>query len=255
MHAEYSIRAAKAGKHVFCEKPMAITSDDCQKMIDACKDAGVKLGVGYRMQYEPHLLEMRKLIKAGAIGKIKSVTSAFGYNYHGDPNVWRLNKKLGGGPVYDVGIYCINSTRFALDEEPSEVTCTIDRGEGDPRFKDMEAGMDFTMKFPAGVEAHCKTAYNANSGNLLHIEGETGSLHLEPAFGYGGILLRTNINGEAKNFTPPQIPDQFATEIDSFCDSITNNKPVQTPGEEGLRDIKIIEALYKAGNEGKAVQI
>ena len=110
MHAEYTIRAAKAGKHVFSEKPMANTSAECQQMIDACKAANKLLGVGYRMQYEPHLLEVKQLIQAGEIGKVKDVQSEFGFDI--PPNVWRLDKKLaGGGPLMDVGIYCLNSTR------------------------------------------------------------------------------------------------------------------------------------------------
>jgi predicted dehydrogenase len=254
MHAEYTIRAAKAGKHVFCEKPMEVNAELCQKMIDACKEAKRILGIGYRMQYEPHLNEMRRLIKSGELGKVKSVESAFGFSI--GPGVWRLDKKLaGGGPLMDVGIYCLNSTRYALGEEPSEVSATIPDAGGDPRFKEVEPEMDFSLTFPSGVVAKCQTSYRQFVGNKLRVVCEGGVLHLEPAFGYGGILLGIQRgNDRPTRFNAPAA-DQFATEMDDFSQCILENKPTRTPGEEGMRDVAIMQALYKSAADKKAVKV
>jgi predicted dehydrogenase len=255
MHAEYTIRAANAGKHVFSEKPMANTADDCQKMIDACRDAKRLLGIGYRMQYEPHLVEARRMIKEGAIGKVKAVKSEFGFGI-GDPTQWRLNKKLaGGGPMMDVGIYCLNSTRFALGAEPVEVSATIPDANGDPRFKEVEPAMDFSLTFPNGVVAECKTSYRDFVGNRLRIEGENGNIHLEPAFSYGGIMMGVQHPGQRPETISPKVGDQFAAEIEDFSRCIIEGRAPKTPGEEGWRDMKIIEALYHSAADKKPVKL
>jgi len=254
MHAEYTNRAAKAGKHVFSEKPMENTAEKCQTMIDACKLAKRMLGIGYRMQYEPHLNEARRIIAAGELGKVKSIESAFGFNI--GPGVWRLDKKLaGGGPLMDVGIYCLNSTRYALGEEPTEVTATIPDAGGDARFKEVEAAMDFTLTFPSGAVATCKTSYREFVGNKLRIVCEGGVLHLEPAFSYGGIMLGIQHGKDRPTtFNAPRA-DQFAAEIDDFSQCILENKPTRTPGEEGMRDVAIMQALYKSAADKKPVAL
>jgi predicted dehydrogenase len=254
MHAEYTIRAARAGKHVFCEKPMEVNAELCQKMIDACKEAKRMLGIGYRMQYEPHLNEMRRMIKAGELGKVKSVESAFGFNI--PPMAWRLDKKLaGGGPLMDVGIYCLNSTRYALGEEPSEVSATIPDANGDGRFKEVEPEMDFSLTFPSGVVAKCQTSYRQFNGNKLRIVCEGGVLHLEPAFGYGGVTLGIQRGQDRPTRFNAPAADQFATEMDDFSRCILENKPTRTPGEEGLRDVVIMQALYKSAADKKPVKL
>jgi predicted dehydrogenase len=256
MHAEYTIRAAKIGKHVFCEKPMANTAADCQQMIDACKSAKKMLGIGYRMQYEPHMVEAKRLIKAGEIGKVTRVESEFGFN--ATPGVWRLNKKLaGGGPLMDVGIYSLNSTRFVLGEEPAEVSATIPDANGDERFKEVEPAMDFELTFPSGVVAKCKTSYREFPGVGLRIFGEAGNLQMNPAFSYSGNLLGIQHGSERPTMFIPKtaVGDQFATEMDDFSRCIIDGKPTRTPGEEGLADMKAIEALYKAAADKKAVKV
>ena len=255
MHAEYTVRGAKAGKHVFSEKPMANTADECLQMIDACRAAKKLLGIGYRMQYEPHLLEAKRLVKEGVIGKIKAVKSEFGFNA-ADPTQWRLNKKLaGGGPLMDVGIYCLNSTRFALGEEPVEVSATIPEAGSDPRFKEVEPAMDFSLTFPSGIVAQCKTSYREFSGNRLRIEGENGNIHMEPAFSYGGIMLGVQHPGKSPETFKAKPADQFATEIDDFSRCIIEGRAPRTPGEEGMQDLKIIEALYRSAADKKPVKI
>jgi predicted dehydrogenase len=254
MHAEYTVRAAKAGKHVFSEKPMANTAAECQQMIDACRDAKKLLGVGYRMQYEPHLVEAKRLIKEGSIGKLKKVESEFGFNI--PAGAWRLEKKLaGGGPLMDVGIYCLNSARFALGEEPVEVNATIPDANGDGRFKQVEPAMDFTLTFPSGAVANCKTSYREFVGNRLRIEGETGSIHMEPAFSYGGLMMGVKHGDNRPETFTPKPADQFAAEIEEFSRCIIEGKPTRTPGEEGMRDCAIMEALYASAAQKKPITL
>jgi predicted dehydrogenase len=255
MHAEYTARAAKAGKHVFCEKPMANTVAECQQMIDACKAAGKRLGIAYRMPFDPNLLEARRLLREGAIGAVRGVESHFAFNigFGG----WRLDKKLaGGGPLMDIGIYSINSTRFLLGQEPVEVTATIPpAAPNDQRFKQVEPAMQYTLKFPGGVEAKCFTAYNLNLGTKLRVEGDKGAIKLEPAFMYQWNRMTITRDGKETAITRPQI-DQFAAEIDDFSSCILEDKPSRTPGEEGLQDMKIIEALYRSASAaGKPVAV
>jgi predicted dehydrogenase len=253
MHAEFTIRAAKAGKHVFCEKPMAMSVAECQQMIDACKAAGKQLAIAYRMQYEPHLIEARRLCRDGAIGKITHITSVNGFNIGGGG--WRLNKKLsGGGALVDIGIYSLNAARFVMGEEPVEVSATIQAAPNDPRFKEVEGDMDFSLKFRGGIVADCKTSYSANIGSHLHIEGEKGSIDMLPAFFYWANVLSITREGKREVVNLPA-GDQFAAEMDDFCQCILENKPSRTPGEEGLKDMQVIEALYRSAAENKPIAI
>ncbi len=253
MHAEYTIRAAKAGKHVFCEKPMAVSVAECRQMIDACAAAQRKLSVAYRMLYDPNLLEARQLCRDGAIGKLTSITSAFGFNARGG---WRLSKKMaGGGPLMDIGIYSLNAARFLTGEEPVEVTAKVEQPADDPRFKEVEAAMDFTLRFPGGARATCRTAYNANLGTSLRVVGERGSINLTPAFMYAGNMMSIARDGKPVEWRAGRAIDTFAAEMDDFSRCIAEDQPSRTPGEEGLKDMLVIEALYRAAAEGKAMEV
>jgi predicted dehydrogenase len=255
IHAEYTLRAAKIGKHVFCEKPMAISLAECRQMIDACAAAKRRLSIAYRMLYEPNLIELRRLCRDGAIGKIKSITSVFGFNI-GVFGGWRLNKKMsGGGPLMDIGIYCINAARFVTGEEPVEVTAKVQAAPDDPRFKEVEAAMDFTLRFPGGAVATCRTAYNANLGTSLRVVGERGWINLTPAFMYGGNLMSWSRDGGAVEFITRPYVNGFAAEMDDFSQCIAEDKPSRTPGEEGLRDMVVIDALYRAAAESKPLRL
>ena len=254
MHAEYTIRAAKAGKHVFCEKPMAVSVAECRQMIDACAAAKRKLSIAYRMLYEPNLIEARQLCRDGAIGKITSITSAFGFNARGPG--WRLSKKMaGGGPLMDIGIYSLNAARYLTGEEPVEVTAKTEQPADDPRFKEVEAAMDFTLRFPGGARAMCRTAYNANLGTSLRVIGERGSINLTPAFMYAGNMMSIARDGKPVEWRAGRAIDTFAAEMDDFSRCVAENQPSRTPGEEGLRDMLVIEALYRAAAEGRAVSL
>jgi predicted dehydrogenase len=250
LHAEHTIKAAKAGKHVLCEKPMEVSSEKCQQMIDACKNAGRQLAIGYRLHFEPNNLECIRLAREKVFGDMKLIQADFGFRI-GDPTQWRLNRALaGGGPLMDVGIYALQATRYITGEEPTTVTAvesTIDH----VKFKDVEESVAWQLKFPSGVIASCDSSYNFNGMNRYQAFADNGWFQLSPAYGYGGIEGKRS-DGQLINF--PAM-DQFAAEMDDFAQCILNNRPTKVPGEEGLRDVKILMAIYEAARTGKAVDL
>ncbi|MDQ2840685.1 MAG: Gfo/Idh/MocA family oxidoreductase [Acidobacteriota bacterium] len=247
MHAEYTIRAANAGKHVLCEKPMATSVKDSQAMVDACKAANKKLMIAYRCQYEPVNLHAIQLIRDGSLGTIQAIESANGFiEKMGE---WRLNKKLaGGGPLMDVGIYSLNACRYLTGEEPVHVEgyCTVIDKDG--RFREVEENCGWTMRFPSGIVASCNTTYGAPMEGYFRVHGTKGSLHMEPAFSYEGIHLKANLNGQPPIDEPASYkdPQQFAVEADYFADCVSGNKEPKSNGEEGLRDMKYMTEIYKS---------
>lgn len=258
MHAEFTIRSAKAGKHVLCEKPMANSVAECEQMIKACEDANRKLMIAYRIQYEPNNTDIKKLVREEKHGKIKNIVAVNGQNI-GDPNQWRLNKKLsGGGSLPDVGIYCLNTIRFITGEEPSEVYAQIITDTSDPRFKEVEDTVNFQLTFPSGLRAMCSTSYSQHQSRNYRIYAERAFFGLDPAFSYGGLQM---YNSYAKDDleiyeTPKRAhKNQFALEMDHMSDCIRNNKKPYTPGEEGMQDMKIIEALYASAAQNKPVKL
>jgi len=258
LHAEYTIRAAKAGKHVLCEKPMANAVADCQAMIDACRKANKKLMIAYRIHYEPIVnLRAAEMIKSGQLGKIQTIDAASGFNMNPRPIVvqgvstpeWRLDGKLaGGGPLMDMGIYALNGCRLLLGEEPTEVKAVSSVIDQDGRFKEVEENLTWTMKFQSGAVANCSTSYGANLGTFFRVVGSKGMIHCEPAWGYGGIRMTARIQGEQPIDipNPEQHPAQFVREADHFSECIRQNKESHTPGEEGLRDMKWIAGIYRS---------
>jgi predicted dehydrogenase len=246
MHAEYTIRAAKAGKHVLCEKPMATNVADCESMIAACKAANVKLMIAYRCHYEPTNLKAVKLIRDGAIGQVQAIESSFGFNM--GPNEWRTNKKLaGGGPLFDVGIYSLNACRYLTGEEPSAISSYASTNDHDPRFAEVEENVSWTMKFPSGVLATCNTTYGANMPGYFHVYGSKGWLQVDQAFVYEGLHLRGLVGGaEIDDSNPARDPSQFQAEAEHFSHCVQNNLEPQSPGEEGLRDMGYITQIYKS---------
>ena len=247
MHAEYTIRAAKAGKHVLCEKPMATTVKDSQDMVDACKAASRKLMIAYRCQHEPTNLKAIQLIRSGALGSIQAIESANGFNE--SAGEWRLNKKLaGGGPLLDVGIYSLNASRYLTGEEPQRIEgyCTVVDHDG--RFETVEENVGWTMQFPSGVVAACNTTYGANMPGFIRVHGSKGMLHMEPAFAYEGIHLKGHVPGQAPIDVTEQAkdPDQFVREADYFAQCVFENKQPKTDGKEGLRDMKYMDDIYRS---------
>ncbi|HEY9136725.1 MAG TPA: Gfo/Idh/MocA family oxidoreductase [Terriglobus sp.] len=249
MHAEYTIRAAKAGKHVLCEKPMANTVDECKAMIEACRQANRKLMIAYRCQLEPTFLQARKMIQDGVIGKVQAIESANGFNIA--PNEWRSDVKYaGGGPLMDVGIYSLNACRWLLREEPQDISAHSYVDPSDPRFKGVEETIGWVMKFPSGVIAICNTTYGANMESFVRLHGSKGTMEVS-GFGYEGIHMTVKSRSPIE-VPPPDTnkdPHQFLVESDYFSRCIMDNKEPSLSGEEGLRDMEAITRIYAAAKK------
>ena len=248
MHKEYTLRAAKAGKHVICEKPMSVSVKESHEMIKACKAAGVTLTIGYRLHYEPFTNEVMRLARDKDFGKIKFVDTKFAWRNR-DIKAWRMNYKYsGGGAFMDVGIYCINASRYATGEEPISVTAQEIKTEPEI-YRDIEETMQWELKFPSGAVARGMSSYAFNAHKLA-IHYENGNLEMEPAYDYGPLKGKTN-----KGPMDFPITHHQTLEMDGIADSILNNKAIRTPGEEGLKDMIIMEAIVKAAKTGKEVKI
>lgn len=249
MHHEYVIRAAKAGKHVICEKPVAVSVKEAEEMVAACKKAGVRYFVGYRLHFEPFTLEAMRVGQKKEFGKVKIVHSEMGFRI-GNPDQWRLKKALaGGGAMMDVGIYAIQGARYSIGAEP--VYVTAQEYKTDPKkFAEVDETISWQMEFPGGEVAICSTSYAASLERLL-ISAEEGWLELRPAFGYGPIKGRTH-KGE---LTLPAVNHQ-AYQMDGMAKCILENRETTATGEEGVRDMKVIEAIYKSvATGGKRVKV
>lgn len=250
LHADHTIRAAQAGKHVFCEKPMEASIERCQQMIDACKSAGKKLSIAYRCQFEPHHRECMRIARTREFGDLKTVSADFGFPM-GDPTQWRLRRALaGGGALMDVGVYALQATRYLTGEEPVQVSAIETRTDA-IKFSEVDESIAWQLKFPSGVIASCVTSYNAAGLGRVRVNAQRGWFELEPAFNYGGIRGRRS-DGKAIEFPAT---DQFAAEMDDFAECILTGKSSRVPGEEGLRDIRIITAIYESARTGRAVKL
>jgi len=247
MHAEYSIRAARAGKHVLSEKPMATSVRDSEEMIAACRKANRKLMIAYRCQFEPLNLRAIRMIRDGKLGKIQAIESANGFDIK--PNEWRLDGKLaGGGPLMDVGIYSLNACRYLTGEEPGQIKADASVIDHDGRFNEVEENLSWTMKFPSGIVASCNTTYGCSMPGFYRVHGNKGMIHMEPAFSYQGIRLTAKIDGEPPidDASPDKDPVQFLREADHMADCVRENREPKPNGEEGLKDMKIMMEIYKS---------
>ncbi|GAB3904097.1 Gfo/Idh/MocA family oxidoreductase [Larkinella knui] len=258
MHAEYTIRGAQAGKHILCEKPMATSAADCQAMIDACKKADRKLMVAYRIQYEPNNRMIRQLVQDKKFGTVKFIEAVNAQN-SANPQHWRHIKALaGGGALPDIGLYCLNTVRYLLGEEPTEVFAWQYSTPGDARFREVEEFVSWQMKFPSGIYASCSTHYGVHESRRYRVHAERGWMEAAPAFSYNGIRVQTShAEGKIEHTDQPKLAEknQFATEMDHFSECILQNKQPFTPGEEGLQDQRIMEAIYQSAREGKPVKL
>ena len=252
LHRDQAIRVARAGKHVICEKPMALNAREGQDMIDACAEAGVKLLVGYRLHFEPKTLEVIRMRKAGDFGKILYFQGLCGFRI-GDPTQWRLDKALaGGGSLMDIGIYAINGARYMVGEEPVWVTAQETRTDPVKFRQGVDETIQFQLGFPSGAVASCLSTYQMNHLDRFFMTGEEGFAELLPATGYGPIEGRTH-KGE---LTQPHITHQ-TLQMDEMAgillDGDTSVVPVD--GEEGLKDLKIIDAIYAACATGRRQEL
>lgn len=258
LHKEYVIRGAKAGKHILCEKPLANTSAECRDMIAACTGEGVKLMVAYRIHYQPHNRKLREMIEKKEFG-IPKFVEAHNSQSTANPDHWRHKKALaGGGALPDIGLYCLNTTRFVLGEEPVEVFAYQYSTPGNPLFREIEELVSWQMRFPSGVIASCATDYDVHESRRYRVNCKTGWIDIDQAYAYKGQRLKTSrADGKMKRSEEITLAEnnQFAEEMDHFSDCIMNNKKPYTPGEEGLQDHIIMEAIYQSAREGKPVKI
>lgn len=263
LHKEFTIRAAKAGKHVITEKPMAISVKDCEEMIKACNDNNVQLAIGYRLHYEPTHLEIKRLGQEKVFGQVRYIEAGLGYKIHdpqdtkstvnfNDRTEWRLNKKLsGGGPLMDLGVYCIQASRYVLGEEPISVTAQFGTVYNKQIFTETEESISWQMEFPSGAIASCNTTV-AYDIDRFFASADEGSFELSPALSYGPFEGKSS-----KGILKFPVINQQQTQMDEICKVILDNKklPNHITGEEGLKDIKVINAIYKAAETGKKVSL
>jgi predicted dehydrogenase len=249
MHKEYAIRTAQAGKHVIVEKPMALTTSECQEMIDACKKAGVQMAIGYRLHYEPYNMEMKRLGQEKVFGQVRLIEASLGYKT-GDPNEWRLKKAMsGGGPLMNVGIYCVQASRYITGEEPISVTAQFGPITDTTLFKEVEASITWQLAFPSGAYANCSSTYNCGV-DRLYASADNGSFELSPAISYGPFRGKTS-KGEL-NFP---VTNQQAVQCDEISKVLLAGKqlPSHISGEEGLKDLRVMQAIYESAQTGKKV--
>ena len=247
MHAEYVIRAAKAGKHVICEKPMAVTVEDCDRMIGECRRAGVQLAIGYRLHFEPHNQEAMRLGQQKRFGALKNIRASFGM---AEVEGWRLDKQLaGGGPLMDVGIYCVQAARYTSGQEPIAISAKEGEKHDNNKFRSVEESISWQMEFPGGLKASCNCSY-AEDMDELKAEAENGWFELNPAFEYDGIRGKTSEG-------PMEFGDvkEQALHMDAIAGAIKEGKPVPVPGEMGRQDVKILQAIYEAARSGRKVEL
>ncbi len=248
LHPEFSIRASRAGKHVMCEKPMANSPAECEAMIAAAKGAGRKLMIGYRAHFEPHNVKAIALRKSGELGRVRLVTSD--HHRHIDQSVpadqWRLVKALaGGGSLVDIGIYSLNAARYMTGEEPVAVAAQVSTPADDPRFREVEDLVSFQLRFPSGAEAHLSSSYTAQNIKRIQALGTKASAVLDPATEYEGNRLAL-VTETGREKVKVEEASQFAAEMDHLSECVRNGAEPMTPGEEGLRDVRLIGAIYAA---------
>ena len=251
MHAEYTIRALKAGKHVLCEKPMAANPAECEQMIAAAAAAKRQLMVAYRLRYEPFNMTAIDLCRGGKLGEIQVISASNGQTVEA-PNI-RLSEKLAGGPLGDIGIYCLNATRYLTGEEPTEVTAFAQNSK-DPRFREVPEGVAFLLRFPGGAVAACDCNFNIAQSRRFRVQGSQAFLEMENAFAYEGqqLFVEDAAGRQQKIITPV---NHFTAEMDHFSECVAGGKPCRTPGAEGLADMKVIAAIEESIKSGKTVKL
>jgi predicted dehydrogenase len=250
LHKEFTIRAAQAGKHVICEKPMALNAAECRDMIAACKKANRMLSIGYRLHFEPYNLEMMRLGQQKIFGAVQTIDCANGFVWGGDTTSWRLKKALaGGGGLMDMGVYAVQGARYVTGEEPISVLAREEKTRPDI-FTEVDETIYFELQFPGGAVAKGISSYNKNL-NHLNVKAENGWFELTQAYRYGGMEGRTSKG--SMTFDPNV--NQQALQMDDFAKCILQNKPTRVPGEEGLHDMQVIDAIYRSLASGKTETI
>lgn len=253
LHYECCLRAAAAGKHILCEKPLAVTVRDAEEMLAAAKRNGVKLMTAYRLHFEPANLAAIDAVRAGKIGDVRYFSSTFSYQIT-DPDNIRLRADRGGGPLYDIGVYCINAARYLMGDEPEEVMAFTARS-GDKRFKEVEESAAALLKFPGGRLASFVVSFGSAESARYEIVGTKGSIVLDPAYEYSLALEATFKVGEREREKKFPHTDQFAGEIEEFSRNILGDREPEPNAREGIADLRIISALLESAASGRAVPL
>jgi glucose-fructose oxidoreductase len=248
LHADYVIRAAKAGKHVISEKPMATSIADCDRMIAACKKAKVQLGIGYRLQYDPYHRELVRAARAGEFGKLGGMSGGFGYTMR--QREMRITKSLsGGGPLMDVGIYVIHAACAVTNSNPTYVTAKEEPKTDPELFNEVEEAIDFTLEFPGGERCEGLATFNRGA-NRFRVDGDRCWMEIAPAFNYNGLAAK---NSAGPIVYPPT--NQQAAQMDDFAECVLTGRKTTVPGELGRRDLSILLAIYEAARTGKRIKV
>lgn len=256
-HCDFTVRAAAAGKHVLCEKPMANTVDECQRMMEACRSNNVRLMIAYRKYFEPASLALKKLITSGKLGRLKLIHSAFTIVLAPGAKTpaWQLDRRqAGGGSLVDVGVYCVNTVRWLTAKDPIEASAyswTLDPR----RFSEVEENITFRLNFPEGLVLQASSSFGLAQASFLHVHGEKGWAALDPAYAYDEERrLFGKIGGRwfEKKF---KVMDEFALELDAFADCIRRKRDPEPSGGEGLRDVAVMQAIYRSARENRPVPI
>jgi predicted dehydrogenase len=255
-HQHLTIAAAKAGKHVLCEKPLAATVEQSSSMVEACRQHGVLLMTAYRKYYEPSALHLKKLIQSGKLGRIDFIHTTFSEIHAAGKSLpWLLNVKMaGGGPLMDLGVYCVNTTRWLLDEDPVEVSAQSWTHD-EKRFSEVEEGITFRLRFSSGVVVQGSSTYSAAPSSFIYVQGSLGWASLSPAFPFDEARRLTVKIGKRQTEHTFGLVDEFAPEIDAFAQAIRGKGAVEPDGVQGHRDMIILDSIYKSAEQGQAVRI
>ena len=252
-HAEFAVRCARAGVHVLCEKPLATSEEECRRIIEACREAGLKLMTAYRLHFEESNLAVIRHIEQGRIGELRFFSSLFGYQVR--PGNVRTSPERGGGAIWDLGVYCINAARYLFRADPVEVfAIRMDRHEDD-RFTEVHEGMSVLLKFPGDRTAQFTVSFGSYEQDQYRIVGTRGHIELENAYEYAGPReLRISADGKERSqkFRPA---DQFAPELIAFSRAVLQDTEVEPDGEEGLRDVRVIVAALRSARENRPLAL
>lgn len=259
LHEEYSVRASQAGKHVLCEKPLARTAAECQRMIDAAEAADRLLMTAYRVRYEPYNRTAIEIAREnGELGTLKTITTDHGTIVDtNDPSgEWRVQPELsGGGSLFDIGVYGLQAARYLSSEEPIAISAQMHSTPDDPRFERAEEYVSFLLRFPSGLIASCSSSFSYNA-NRVEVFGDEGSLELAPATAYYTRRLRVTKDGNVEErLFQEREEHQFARQLDHFSECIQEGRRPLTPGEEGLQDVRLMELIYEAARTGRTIDV
>lgn len=253
LHCEYTLRAARAGVHVICEKPMAVTPADCEEMIISCREAGVKLMVAYRLHFEAANLEAIEIVRSGKLGDVRAFNSVFTMQVK-EGNI-RVQAELGGGPLYDIGIYCINAARYCFRDEPVDVMAISGSQAEDRRFSEVDEQVGAVLRFPGDRIATILASFGAADSGHYEVIGTQGSLRVDPAYEFSEALRHELTIGGKKSSRMFDKRDQVAPELIYFSDCILHDRQPEPSGVEGLADVRIIRAIEESARSGRRVAI